>query len=78
MTWNWRVIVVDGVYQLCEVYYEKDGSIAGWCEGREPMGDDLADLIGELDLMRDAAQRAQLSSPQHCVLTIDDLPEVMP
>lgn len=65
MTWNYRLLNLDGSLHIIEAYYNRNGDIIGWILA-EPRGDDLRDVRADLSLMLDATYRD--------VLTWADLP----
>lgn len=58
--WNYRVVrcpqTVDGVemeaFSVFEVYYEPDGTQAGYIHASAPYGETIDELCGDIDMMR--------------------------
>jgi hypothetical protein len=54
-TWNYRVMVdADGNYNIREVYYNEDKAIEGWTDECSPYGEELDELISDLNYMMKA------------------------
>jgi hypothetical protein len=53
------------------VYVNEDGFVIGWCERDAPVGNDQADLVGELERMLADAKRYPLT-------TKDELRKLIP
>lgn len=51
--WNYRT-VFDGAFRICEVYYNEDGSVSGWCNADLGAHHALGELVAELEHMSDA------------------------
>jgi len=57
-TWNYRVIQADdGTLQIHEVYYDNAGKPWAYTAPTNPVGDDLADLTGDLRYMFKALEK---------------------
>jgi hypothetical protein len=72
MTWNYRVVralyepvpgLPEATYSIVEVYYEKDGSISGWCKAGVSEWDSEDELRRTLSLMGEAFTRPLLELP---------------
>lgn len=69
MSWNYRVVrhKYDATsesdwYAIHEVYYDAGGDIHMWApEPHWPMGNDAEDLLGEMELMRQAFDKPVLN-----------------
>lgn len=62
MSWNYRVVEfedeIEGkYYELKEVYYNRDGSLMGYCDATVG-GGTFHELVGVLDMMKADAHRA--------------------
>lgn len=58
-SWEYRVVKFpydkisgDFYLSLCEVYYDRDGSVSAWCESSVSAFDTIDDLLGTLELMK--------------------------
>lgn len=58
MTWNYRIAKNQyGELFIIEVYYDEDGKAELWSGAIKPYGNDLEDLMRELDSMLGAFKR---------------------
>lgn len=69
--WNYRVLKQirhgEAWFSIIEVHYDANHRLVAYSDDHTPGGEDLDDLVGEMDLMMQALQRP--------VLTEDDLPK---
>jgi len=56
MTWNYRIVKQDDIYELCEVYYDQLGWPMGFCSAK-PIGDTKEELQSVLDMMSEGCSR---------------------
>jgi hypothetical protein len=56
MTWNYRIVKQDNIYELCEVYYDQLGKPMGYCSSK-PIGDSAEELQSVLDMMSEGCSR---------------------
>jgi hypothetical protein len=64
MPWNYRVMEfedeIEGkYYEIKEVYYNRDGSLMGYCDA-SVSGGSFGDIINTLDMMKEDAHKAIL------------------
>ena len=63
MSWHYLPVYVQHEkhrsYSLCEVYLDAHGKLDSWTEAMAvaPVGNDIPDLVGALNLMLQAAQK---------------------
>lgn len=56
MTWNYRIVKQDDIYELCEVYYNEIGKPIGYCSTK-PVGDSKEELQSVLDMMSEGCAK---------------------
>jgi len=64
MSWNYRVMEFEDevggkYYEIKEVYYNRDGSLMGYCDACVS-GESFSDIISTLDMMKTDAHKAIL------------------
>lgn len=64
MSWNYRILELDDIdegkyYELKEVYYDRDGSLRGYCDTSVSAGS-VEGIIEVLNTMKEDAHRAIL------------------
>jgi len=64
MSWNYRVMEFEDevggkYYEIKEVYYNRDGSLMGYCDA-SVSGGSFSDIISTLDMMKTDAHKAVL------------------
>jgi hypothetical protein len=64
MSWNYRVMEFEDefegkYYEIKEVYYNRDGSLMGYCDANVS-GGSFSDIISTLDMMRTDAHKSVL------------------
>jgi hypothetical protein len=60
MNWNFRIVKdKDGVFSMGEAYYNEDKSVWGITEKESPQGDDVDDLIENLEMLLADAKRCK-------------------
>ena len=64
MTWNYRIMEFDDIeegkyYELKEVYYDRDGSLRGYCD-TTVSADSVVGIINVLNMMKEDAHRSVL------------------
>lgn len=71
MSWNYRVVKINGgesdfdepYYEMKEVYYNRDGSLAGYCDATVS-GSTFEEVIEVLDQMKADAHRAVIDEEE--------------
>ena len=62
--WNYRVIRFkgeqDAYYELKEVFYNRDGSLMGYCDAAVS-GESFSEVIRVLDMMREDAHKSVIN-----------------
>ena len=66
MSWNYRVVEFEDIdegkyYELKEVYYNRDGSLMGYCDATVS-GGTFAELVRVLDMMKADAHKTLLKA----------------
>lgn len=64
MSWNYRVMEFDDIdegkyYEIKEVYYNRDGSLMGYCDASVG-GSSVSDIIEVLEMMKADAHKSVL------------------
>lgn len=64
MSWNYRVMEfedeIEGkYYEIKEVYYNRDGSLMGYCDA-SVSGGSFGDIVSTLDMMKTDAHKSVL------------------
>lgn len=71
--WNYRVVEVDGFLHLREFYYRSDGTIRMCTQvPSTPIGNDLDDLRGAMELMTKALKAPILRLVDNAFVEVDD------
>ena len=64
MSWNYRILELDDIdegkyYEIKEVYYNRDGTLMGYCDATVG-GGSLSELMGVLEMMKTDAHKSVL------------------
>jgi hypothetical protein len=61
MTWNYRIVKQDDLYELCEVYYDQLGKPMGYCSANL-VGDSKEELQSVLDMMSEGCSKSNFDA----------------
>jgi len=80
MSWNYRVMELTDelegkYYEIKEVYYNRDGSLMGYCDA-SVSGGSFGDIINTLDMMKTDAHKSVLREEDFKGATYEERPGV--